>query len=127
MKSIFTNSLIYRKSFIPYNIFINMDSTISKENKLMIIQELERKFQLACKQVLLLNNMYEKLQQRHKIAKQFENNTIGFNIRLQLTTLEEVRSAYYKYCFEKADILDNMFTQMVENGEIDETDETDDQ
>ena len=100
-----------------------MDSTMSQENQLLIIQEVERKFQRACKQVLLLNNMYEQLQQRYQTAVNFDSSTVGFNIRLQLTTLEEVRSAYYKYCFVKADMLDNMFTQMAGDGEIHETDD----
>lgn len=75
-------------------------------DKLQLFSELddtETRFKRACEQVVLLNDKLEGLQRRYDKARQENNRTFRYNLRLKMASVEGVRNAYYEYACEKAE------------------------
>ena len=67
------------------------------------LQEVEFRFKRACEQVILLNGKLEGLQRRYDKARQDNQRSFRYNLRLQMASVEGVRNAYYEYACEKAE------------------------
>ena len=69
------------------------------------IQKLNKKFQLACSQIVLLNNNIDEITVRHRRAAGDNRKSYGYTLRLRLVTLEGIRNQFHKYAARMADIL----------------------
>ena len=67
------------------------------------LNDTETRFKRACEQVVLLNDKLEGLQRRYDKARQENNRTFRYNLRLKMASVEGVRNAYYEYACEKAE------------------------
>lgn len=68
-----------------------------------IIVQKDSKFQKACAQVLLLNNLVQDLQTRYDRAVQDSRRQYRYTLRLRLCTVEGLRNMYYEYACQSAD------------------------
>lgn len=72
-----------------------------------------RKFQRACKQVMLLNNWIREQKCRYYRAKRKNQRSFSYTISWQISTLEGVRNAFYEYACNAAvevqDLQEHMF------------------
>lgn len=68
-----------------------------------IILQKDSKFQRACAQVLLLNNMVQELQTRYDRAVVQNSRQYRYTLRLRLCTVEGLRNMYYEYACQSAD------------------------
>lgn len=80
---------------------------------------LNKKFKNACNQVILLNNQIEYVQVRYDRAVKSNKRSYRYFERLRLATLEGVRNMIYEYACRRADELDEMQEQLVQEGIID--------
>ena len=69
------------------------------------IQKLNKKFQIACSQIVLLNNNIDEITVRHRRAAGDNRKSYRYTLRLTLVTLEGVRNQFHKYAARMADIL----------------------
>ena len=69
------------------------------------IQKLNKKFQLACSQIVLLNNNIDEITVRHRRAAGDNRKSYRYTLRLRLVTLEGIRNQFHKYAARVADIL----------------------
>lgn len=67
------------------------------------LNETEIRFKRACEQVVLLNDKLEGLQRRYDKARQDDQRTFRYTLRLKMASVEGVRNAYYEYACEKAE------------------------
>ena len=67
------------------------------------LNETEVRFKRACEQVVLLNDKLEGLQRRYDKARQDNQRTFRYTLRLKMASVEGVRNAYYEYACEKAE------------------------
>ena len=77
---------------------------------------LHRKFKLACKQVVLLNNEIDSLESRYERAHAENSRTFRYLLRFRISTLEGVRQMYYVYCMKCADKLDDLQEYLMGEG-----------
>ena len=84
------------------------------------LRELNKKFRLACKQVVLMNNEIEYLQTRYNRAVTGGNRSFRYFHRLKISTLEGVRNKFYDYASQHADKLDALHAQLLTEGIIEE-------
>ena len=68
-----------------------------------LILQKDAKFQKACAQVLLLNNMVQDLQTRYDRAVKENMRQYRYTLRLRLCTVEGLRNMYYEYVWQGAD------------------------
>lgn len=68
-----------------------------------LILQKDGKFQRACAQVLLLNNMVQELQTRYDRAVAQNSRQYRYTLRLRLCTVEGLRNMYYEYACQSAD------------------------
>ena len=64
---------------------------------------LENKFFRACDQILIIDRRLKDLSSRYLSANDEGNRMMVYTRRLQLVTLEGVRTAYYQYAQRAAD------------------------
>ena len=84
------------------------------------LRRLNRKFQICCKQVVLLNNEIENLQQRMDVATKQQRPVFLYMLKLRLASVEGIRNAFFDYACARATDLDNIHNQLVDQGLIDE-------
>ena len=93
----------------------------AEENPLLQqIKQLDRKFNLSYRQVLLLNNKIEDLQTRYKRADMDDRESAKYLLQLQITSLEGVRNMFYQYMCSRSDLLDVMHEQLLSEGITDQ-------
>ena len=68
-----------------------------------LILQKDSKFQRACAQVLLLNNMVQELQTRYDRAVTQNSRQYRYTLRLRLCTVEGLRNMFYEYACHSAD------------------------
>ena len=99
---------------------------MDSEELLSRMRTLNKKFKNACNQVILLNNQIEHLQVRYDRAVQCNKRSYRYFLRLRLATLEGIRNMFYEYACRRADQLDEMQDQLVQEGVIDSDYDMDD-
>lgn len=72
-------------------------------NKRFTLSDAERRFRRACDQIVLLNQKLGEVQKRYKNARNTNNRSFRYNLRLKLAVVEGVRNMYYDYAYTKAD------------------------
>ena len=73
------------------------------QNLLNQIKQMNKKFRLACKQVVLMNNEIEYLQNRYDRAVQQSNRSYRYFLRLKIATIEGISNMFYDYASQHAD------------------------
>ncbi len=81
----------------------------------LIVQK-DSKFQRACAQVLLLNNLVQELQTRYDRAVQDNRRQYRYTLRLRLCTVEGLRNMYYEYACQSADEIEALEEAMRQLG-----------
>ena len=76
------------------------------------VLKMDAKFQKACEQVLVLNNMMKELQIRYDRAARDNLRTYRYALRLRLCTVEGLRNTLYDYVTQKADDIEQMEEEM---------------
>ena len=76
------------------------------------VLKMDAKFQKACEQVLVLNNMMKELQIRYDRAARDNLRTYHYALRLRLCTVEGLRNTLYDYVTQKADDIEQMEEEM---------------
>ena len=72
----------------------------------------DAKFQKACEQVLVLNNMMKELQIRYDRAARDNLRTYRYALRLRLCAVEGLQNTLYDYVTQKADDIEQMEEEM---------------
>ena len=80
------------------------------------VLKMDAKFQKACEQVLVLNNMMKELQIRYDRAARDNLRTYRYALRLRLCTVEGLRNTLYDYVTQKADDIEQMEEEMTNLG-----------
>ena len=89
------------------------DNTYMHREILVIqVREIDRKFKLACDQIILLNNQIKDLQIRYERASKLNRRSFRYTLRTRLSTLEGLRNMYYEYATKRADELDQLHNQL---------------
>lgn len=65
------------------------------------LREVERKLKASCRQVSVLDRRMDILQRRYKKANENKARAVFSSLRLQLSTLEGVRQAFYLYACDR--------------------------
>ena len=81
-----------------------------------LILQKDSKFQRACAQVLLLNNLVHELQTRYDRAVQDNRRQYRYTLRLRLCTVEGLRNMYYEYACHSADEIEALEDTMRQLG-----------
>ena len=84
------------------------------------LKKINKKFRLACSQVVLLNNEIEYMQNRYDVAVSEDSHSFRYFLRLKISTLEGVRDMMYEYAGRRADQIDAMHEELLTEGIIDE-------
>ncbi len=90
-----------------------LNTTTAKE-RIYEIRTMNKKFRLACKQLLLINNLIDEVEVRYNRAVRDQRRSFRFTLRLKLCTLEGVRNQFYEYAYTKADQLEKMMLELYE-------------
>ena len=72
------------------------------------IRDLNRKFRLACSQLILINNLIDETEIRYNRSQAKNRRSYRYVLRLKLCTLEGTRNMFYEYAYAKADELEKM-------------------
>lgn len=99
---------------------MEIDITEYGKNLLDELKQMNKKFRLACSQVVLLNNEIEHMQNRYDVAVSDDRRSFRYFLRLKLITLEGVRDMMYEYACRRADQLDAMHEELLMKGIIEE-------
>lgn len=73
------------------------------------------KFEKACTQLKSLNAKIDQIQLRYDRAAECNQRSFRYNLRIQLVELEGVRNMFYQYAKRKAEELDEMKQQIIED------------
>ena len=84
------------------------------------LKTLNRKFRICCKQVILLNNEIEHLQQRIDTATKYHSHSFLYMTKLKLASVEGIRNVFFDYACDRATELDGLHNQLVSEGVIGE-------
>ena len=93
-----------------------MDPPLNTDQLQEQILHLDSKFQRACSQVLLLNNLVQGLQRRYDRAVRDNLRTYRYALRLRLCTAEGMRNMFYEYASKMADDIEGMENRMRQMG-----------
>ena len=85
--------------------FLGMDHPRARIHN---IRDVFGKFQVACRQLILLTNYIKETMVRYHRAKKQGNTLLRYILQLRLDSLEGVRNMFYSYAREKAEILENL-------------------
>ena len=97
------------------------DITIDRDNNLLDqLKQLNKKFRLSCDQVVLMNNEIEYMQNRYDRAVEVSRRSFRYFLRLKIATMEGIRNMFYEYACRKADELDALHEQLLQEGIIEE-------
>ncbi len=72
------------------------------------IRDINKKFRVACSQLILLNNAIDEAEVRYHRAQDAERRSYRYTLRLKLCTLEGVRNMFYEYASSHADELEKL-------------------
>ena len=86
------------------------------------ISENEKKFHLACDQVLKLNELLDNNQTRYDRANNANQRTARYGLRVKLSVLEGVRNMYVEYATMKAEGLMLLQCQLCDDVTSDDSD-----
>ena len=86
------------------------------------ISENEKKFHLACDQVLKLNELLDNNQTRYDRANNANQRTAHYGLRMKLSVLEGVRNMYAEYATMKAEELMLLQCQLCDDVTSDDSD-----
>ena len=90
------------------------------ETLLCSLKQMNKKFRLACKQVVLMNNEIEYLQNRYDRAVDCSSRSFRYFLRLKIATLEGIRNMFYDYASQHADKVDALHEKLLREGIIEE-------
>ena len=90
------------------------------EKLLCSLKQINKKFRLACKQVVLMNNEIEYLQNRYDRAVDCSSRSFRYFLRLKIATLEGIRNMFYDYASQHADKVDALHEKLLREGIIEE-------
>ena len=90
------------------------------EQLLCNLKQMNKKFRLACKQVVLMNNEIEYIQNRYDRAVDSGSRSFCYFLRLKIATLEGMRNLFYDYVSQHADKLDDLHLKLLREGIIEE-------
>ena len=83
----------------------------------------ERKFKVACKQIVILNNQIRELKTRYQSAADKDQYRFRCAVKLRIATIEGVRNMYFEYARVKCEELEELHEQLSDSDESDmETD-----
>ena len=85
------------------------------------LKVLSRKFHYATRQIVILNNKIIDLQARYTRAVKVNNKAFRYTLRLQLETTEGIRNMYFEYVRKKADELDDLQEELIDEGLMSDT------
>ena len=72
------------------------------------IRHRNRRFRIACQQLVQLNNLIEELEARYERANSEDLRSFRYSHRLRLCTLEGVRNVMYEWASAEAEELEEM-------------------
>ena len=75
----------------------------SRTEKCAKLVEIQRRFQRACRQIIMLNNRLTELNRRYGAARRENLRPFRYTLRLRLAVVEGMRNVYYDYAHQKAD------------------------
>ena len=78
------------------------------------IRDINKKFRVACSQLILLNNAIDEAEVRYHRAQNAERRSYRYTLRLKLCTLEGVRNMFYEYASSHADELEKLQLKLYE-------------
>ena len=79
------------------------------------IRDINKKFRVACSQLILLNNAIDEAEVRYHRAQAAERRSYRYTLRLKLCTLEGVRNMFYEYASSHADELEKLQLKLYED------------
>lgn len=79
----------------------NLDGSLELYVKRQELMFIERYFQSACEQILLLDQRIRELKVRCERARQQQLRPFQYNLQLRLTVMEDIRNVYYNYASQK--------------------------
>ena len=74
-----------------------------KNQKRFSLVDKERRFKRACEQIVQLNYSLDALQQRYSKAKNDNNRSFRYSLRLKIAVVDGMRNMYYDYAHKKAE------------------------
>ncbi len=78
------------------------------KQQIYIIRDMNKKFRLACSQLIMINNLIDEVEIRYHRAQASERRSYRYILRLRLCTLEGVRNQFYEYAYSRADQLEKL-------------------
>ena len=95
---------------------MNSNQMMSLEGVVEKMRATDRRFQKACRQLVILNNRLEDLNTQYRRCRQHNKPGSRYNLRLKLSVVEAIRNMYYEYASSRADELEHMQDCLVEAG-----------
>ena len=99
---------------------VDVEEDFCGDQMLCNLKQMNRKFRLACKQVVLINNEIENLQNRYDRAVDSGSRSFRYFLRLKIATMEGIRNMFYDYASQHADKLDALHLKLLREGVIEE-------
>lgn len=90
----------------------------TSDSALARFDTVDRKFRRARQQIQLLNNKIHDIQGRYDQAYKADSRSFRYTYRLQLSTLEGIRNAFYEYACQRADDLEELQQVLIGMGLI---------
>ena len=78
------------------------------------IRHVNRKYRIACSQVMLLDNQIRETKQRFLRCRSHDQMGTGYTLSLRLFTLENLRQVFFTYAVHQADLLETLQTEFVD-------------
>ena len=85
---------------------------------IVTFKRLERKFRRGCGHIRVLNRKIEETQTRYDRAYDKQSRTFRYTYRLQLASLEGVRNMYYEWASQRAEELESLQDELIDQGLI---------
>ena len=111
----FTLSLV---SLLKTLTIMNSNPIMSLEGVVQKMRATDRRFQKACRQLVILNNRLEDLNTQYRRSRRNNKPGSRYNLRLKLSVVEGIRNMFYEYASSRADELENMQDCLIEAGLI---------
>ena len=83
-------------------------NTESAKETIYKIRDLDKKFRMACSQLVKLNNMIDEIEVRYFRAQAINRKSYRYVLRLRLYSIESIRNMFYEYAYAQADELEMM-------------------
>ena len=96
---------------------------MSMEGVVMKMRATDRRFQRACRQLVMLNNRLEDLNTQYRRCRRNNRRGLRYGVRLQLSTVEGLRNMFYEYACLRADDLEEMQQDLVDAGLVERPEE----